>query len=143
MKKIFTLALSSLFVVAAMAADRRPTVTIQSSRNYQIVIDGKSYSTSFGGAMTVPYLSQGYHTIKVYSSMGGRTFFFGRRQKMLDASSFVLRNNDIAIKIDMFGNIQVKELKGWDRDDHDRGRNDRDKDWNQNDRGRDHDGRNF
>lgn len=139
MKKIFTLILSSLFVVAAMAADRRPVVTVQSSKNYQIMIDGKSYSTSFGGSMTIPYLSQGYHTIKVYSGMG-RTFFFGRRSRMLDQSSFFLRNNDINIRIDMFGNISIKELRGWDRDDHDRGRNDND--WNKGDRGRDHD-RNF
>src|SRR4029079_1885402 len=143
MKKIFTLVLSSLFVVAAMAADRRPTVTIQSGKNYQIVIDGKSFSTSFGGSMTVPYLSQGYHTIQVYSSMG-RTFFMGRRSRMLDQSSFVLRNNDINIRIDMFGNISVKELKGgWDRDDHDRGRNDRNNDWNRDDQGRDRQHKNF
>ena len=140
MKKIFTLVFASLFTVAAMAADRRPTVIVQSSKNYQIVIDGKSYSTSFGGSMTVPYLSQGYHTIQVYSSMG-RTFFMGRRSKMLDQSSFVLRSNDINISIDMFGNISVKELKGWDRDDH--GRNDRDNNWNKDDQGRDRQHKNF
>ena len=61
---------------------------------------------------------------------------------MLDASSFVLRNNDIMIKVDMFGNIQIKESRGWDRDDHGRDRNDRGNDWGKDDRGRDHD-RNF
>ena len=143
MKKIFTLVLSSLFVVAAMAADRRPTVTVQSSKNFEIVIDGKSYSTSFGGDMTIPYLREGYHTIKVYSSMG-RTFFFGRRSRMLDATSFFLRDNDLNIRIDMFGNISVRELRGgWDRDDHGWGRNDRDNNWNQNDHVRDYQHRNF
>ena len=142
MKKIFTLVLASLFVVAAMAADHRPMVTVQSSQNYVIVIDGKSYSPSFGEMMTIPYLREGYHTIKVFSGMG-RNYFFGRRSRMLDASSFFLRDNDINIRVDMFGNIQIRELRGrgWDRDDHDRGRNGND--WNKGDRGRDRQHRNF
>lgn len=139
MKKIFTLVFASLFTVAAMAADRNPSVTVQSSKKYEIVIDGKSYFSSFG-TMSIPYLHEGYHTVKVYSSMG-RGFFF-RKKKMLDASSFVLRNNDIMINVDFLGNIQVKESRGWDKDDHGWGKNDRDN-GRGNDQGRDRGHRNF
>jgi hypothetical protein len=146
MKKIFTLVFASLFTVVAMAADRRPSVTVQSSKSYEIVIDGKSYFSSFG-SMSIPYLSQGSHTVKVYATSMGRGSFFKKNKRMLDASSFVLRNNDITINVDMFGNIQVNESRGWDRNDNNWGKNDRDdkgrNDQGRNDQGRDRQHRNF
>ena len=45
MKKIFTLVAATLFTVAVFAADRRPSVTVQTNKNYEIQIDGKSYFT--------------------------------------------------------------------------------------------------
>jgi len=141
MKKFFTLIFASLFVIAAMAADRRPTVTLMSSKKYEVVIDGRSYLTdgrnyfnSNDGMITIPYLRPGYHTVKVYS-LNNRRGFFGMFKRMTDASSFVLRNNDIDIRIDMLGNIKIKEDRGWDRNDRDH-RNGRDNDWGRDD----HDG---
>ena len=149
MKKIFTLIFASLFVVAAMAADHRPTVTVMSSKKYEVVIDGRSYLTdgksyfnSNGGMITIPYLRPGYHTVKVYS-INNRRGFFGMFKRMTDASSFVLRNNDIDIRIDIFGNIRIKEDRGWDRNHRDRrwDRNDHDNDCGTDDHDRNRDGR--
>jgi hypothetical protein len=47
MKKIFTLLTGILITLVTFAADR-PTVTLRSTRNYEIVIDGKSYFSQNG-----------------------------------------------------------------------------------------------
>jgi hypothetical protein len=130
MKKIFTLALASLFTVAVFAADRRPSVTIQANRNYELVIDGKSYISSNGGMMSIGNLRDGYHTVTVYSMNQG--FFRKMIKRQLSSSSFMLRGNDINILVDQFGRIQVKEDlrfrnnrngRGWDDKDYGRDNN--------------------
>lgn len=126
MKKIFTLTLGVLFAVALMAADRRPVVTVNSSKNYKIVIDGRSY---FGSDLTINlnHLSGGRHSIKVFEMKKG---FYERREKLVGATTFFVDRKDIVISIDWFGNIQIKEKRGYrrfgndDRHGNDRDRND-------------------
>jgi len=134
MKKIFTLMLASLFSVALFAADRRPSVTIQSSRNYEIVIDGKSYFSNINGFMNLGNMRDGRHTITVYKVKDQG--LFRKSRKMVSASAFTVRHNDIKILVDFFGKIQVTESRsrndrgGWDQNgrydnDHDMERQDR------------------
>ncbi|MEQ1678351.1 MAG: hypothetical protein ABL876_16755 [Chitinophagaceae bacterium] len=129
MKKIFTLTLGVLFAVALMAADRRPVVTVNSSKNYKIVIDGRSY---FGSDLTINLnnLSGGRHFIKVFEMKRG---FYERREKLVGATTFFVDRKDIVISIDWFGNILIKEKKTYrrfgndyrdDRRGNDRDRND-------------------
>ena len=65
MKKIFTLVLGLMFTVAMFAADRRPTVTVTSTKRYAIVIDGKQYFTN-GNTISISSLFNGRHDVKVY-----------------------------------------------------------------------------
>lgn len=115
MKKIFTLAIASLLTVAAFAADRRASVTVQTSRNFEVVIDGKSYSGNGFGSLNIANLRDGYHTVTIYDARRG---FFKRSKRAISITSFMLRGNDINIFVDMFGKVQVNEVKtqkGWDK----------------------------
>lgn len=129
MKKIFTLIAGMLFAATLFAADRRPVVKINSSKNYKIVIDGKAY---FGNNNTISLdrFNGGRHTIKVFEMKRG---YFGGREKLVSSSIFMVNRNDVVINIDWFGNISIREKKNYRRF----GDNDRDDDWND----RDHDRR--
>ncbi|HEV7782156.1 MAG TPA: hypothetical protein VGO58_12870 [Chitinophagaceae bacterium] len=123
MKKIFTLFAGLLMSVALFAADRRPVVTVKKAMNYKIVIDGRSY---FDNDMTMKLsnLQYGRHTIKVYEIKKG----LFARERMVAAAAFKLDRDDVTIKIDRFGKIDIKEKdndRGWNgrddrRDDHNR-----------------------
>ena len=132
MKKIFTLIAATVLTVASFAADRRPVVTLKSSRNYEIVIDGRSYLSN-SGIMDLSNIRMGQHTIKVYEVSRGRGIglFFGRMKKLVDASTFFLRNKDVDINIDFRGQIRITEDRF--------GRDHRGSDWD-NGYGRDKDG---
>lgn len=129
MKKIFTLIAGMLFAATLFAADRRPVVKINSSKNYKIVIDGKAY---FGNNNTISLdrFNGGRHTIKVFEMKRG---YFGGREKLVSSSIFMVNRNDVVINIDWFGNISIREKKNYRHF----GDNDRDDDWND----RDHDRR--
>jgi hypothetical protein len=130
MKKIFTLVAGMLLTAAVFAADRKPMVTINSSKNYKIVIDGKSY---FGDNLTLrldDYFKRS-HTIKVFEMRRG---FYVKGERLVDVATFQIDRNDVAITIDRFGNIRIREMKGHGRFGKD-DKNGRD-DWN--DKGDDH-----
>lgn len=122
MKKIFTLLSGLLLTAAVFAADRRPTLTVTSEKNYKIVIDGKTY---FSSNMTIR-LSDLYrgrfdsrHSIQVYEMRKG---FFMNRERLVASTSFFVSNKDILISIDRLGRINVKEMRTsnrFDRDYHD------------------------
>jgi hypothetical protein len=121
MKKLFTLSLGLLIAAAMFAADRRPDVTITSMKKYEIVVDGRSYQAG-DRTMNLDDLRNGRHTIQVYEP--GRGFSFFRRKNLVSSSAFQLRNLDVNITIDRFGNISIREDKygrndqrGWN-DDH-------------------------
>lgn len=144
MKKIFTLFAGLLMTVALFAADRRPTITVSSDKNYKIVIDGKAYFGSYINIRPEDFCGNrfdGRHSIQVFEMRRG---FWNSRERMVASSSFFLSNRDILIKIDWFGNIRFREMGGhrrYDRyDDYDR--RDRDFDRRDNDqRDRDFDRR--
>src|SRR5690242_4870960 len=112
MKKIFTLFAGLLMAAAVFAADRRPVVMLNSSRNYKIVIDGRSY---FGGSQTIAldnFYGSRMHSIKVYEIRRGNLTFgalgslFGR-ERLIDASTFQMGRNDVMINIDFRGQISI------------------------------------
>lgn len=123
MKKIFTLFAATLFTVALFAADRKPIVTVKASKNYEIVIDGKSYFSS-NSTMNLSSIRRGQHSIKVYEV---NKSWYRKFKKLVSASSFQLRNNDVSISVNYRGQISITEYrfdrgrwndqKGNDRDD--------------------------
>lgn len=124
MKKIFTLAFGLMLTVAMFAADRKPTVTVTTARKYEILIDGKRIQSDYGSTISISSLFNGRHDVKVYSM---KPSFFMRSKKLVASSSFQLRNNDVQITIDRFGQIQIAESRSG-RDRNDRNWNDRDSD---------------
>lgn len=110
MKKIFTLFAGLLMAAAVMAADRGPSVTIRSNKNYKIVIDGKNY---FGSSTTLRLfnLSNGMHSIKVFEMRKG---LFVKGEKLVSSSIFKVGKRDIAITVDQFGRIDISKKRGND-----------------------------
>ncbi|TMI85854.1 MAG: hypothetical protein E6H10_01815 [Bacteroidetes bacterium] len=112
MKKIFTLVLGLMCTVAMFAADRRPTVTVTSAKTFEIVIDGRHYMPNYGNTVSISNLFNGGHNIQVYQVRPG---FLMRSKRIVASSSFQLRNNDVQINVDRFGQLQIIQ-SGFGRD---------------------------
>ncbi len=122
MKKIFTL-LAATFITLVTFADNRPRVTIRATKNYEIVIDGKSYFTNHGNVYNIPNLYSGKHTVRVFEV---NRYMFRTTRRLVSSSSFRLNKKDVAITVDQRGNLRITESKyGKDFDRNDR----RDNDW--------------
>ena len=146
MKKIFTMCLGLALTAAVFAADRKPDVTIISTKKYEIVVDGRTYYSN-SRMMNIDNLRNGRHTIQVYDMSSNRGFSIFQRKRLVASKAFQLRNNDVKITIDRFGQLSITEdrfgrdnkysndNRGWD--DH----NSRDQQDDHN--GRDSRGRNF
>jgi len=139
MKKLLTLAVVSFLTIAAMAADRYPSVTVKSRRSdFQIVVDGRTYSNGFyrnDNTIRLDRMNRGMHRIQVFERTRG---LFGSRMRLVSSKNFFVRNDDLRITVDRSGYINVDEVgygRGRDRNynDRDRDRDDRNRDWNDND----------
>jgi hypothetical protein len=126
MKTVLTFVAGLLLTLTTMAADSRPpSVVIKSNRNYEVVIDGRTYRND--NTIRLDRMRPGMHTIKVYERGRG---FFGR-MRLVSAKNFFVRNNDLRITVSYNGFVNIDERR-YDR----RGR-DNDRDWGRNDgRGR-------
>lgn len=138
MKKIFTLMAGLFLTLAVMAADRGPDLTVRMSRNYKVVIDGRTFYSN-GSTLRINYLPKGFHTIQVFEVRNNG--FFGQRQKMINASNFRMGKEDIKIFIDQSGRINILKDKEYRRFDKSDERTWENRDWN--DRSRDNDDRQY
>ena len=126
MKTILTFAAGLLLTLSTMAADRPPSVTIKSNRNFEVVVDGRTYRND--NSIRLDRMRPGVHTIKVYERSRG---LFGRT-RLVSAKNFFVRNNDLRITVNYSGYVDIDEKRldrrgrGWDDNDRDRDRNDRD-----------------
>ena len=127
MKTILTFAAGLLLTLSTMAADRPPSVTIKSNRNYEVVIDGRTYRND--NTIRIDRMRPGMHSIKVYERSRG---LFGR-MRLVSAKNFFVRNNDLRITVNYSGYVDIDE-KRLDR---------RDRCWDDNDRGRDRNDRDY
>ena len=123
MKTILTFAAGLLLTLSTMAADRPPSVTIKSNRNYEIVVDGRTYRND--NSIRLERMRPGVHTIKVYERSRG----LFSRVRLVSAKNFFVRNNDLRITVNYSGYVDIDERgynnrrdRGWDGND----RNDRD-----------------
>jgi len=123
---------------AVFAADRKPDVTIIAMKKYEIVVDGRAYFSN-NKIMNIDNLRNGRHTIQVYE-MSNRGFSIFKRKQLVTSKSFQLRNNDVKIMIDRFGQLTITEDR-FGRDDKYGNNN---KDWDDHDHnGRDNRGNKF
>ena len=131
MKTVLTFVAGLLLTLTTMAADRPPSVTIKSHRNFEIVIDGRTYRND--NTIRLDWMRPGMHSIKVYERGRG---FFGR-MRLVSAKNFYVRNNDLRITVGFNGYVNIDERR-YDRRDRNWDRNDRgydnDRDWDRHDR---------
>ena len=126
MKTILTFAAGLLLTLSTMAADRPPSVTIKSNRNFEVVVDGRTYRND--NSIRLDRMRPGMHTIKVYERTRG---LFGR-VRLVSAKNFFVRNNDLRITVNYSGYVDIDEKRldrrgrGWD--------DDNDRSWDANDR---------
>ena len=132
MKTILTFAAGLLLTLSTMAADRPPSVTIKSNRNFEVVVDGRNYRND--NTIRLDRMRPGMHSIQVYERSRG---FFGR-MRLVSAKNFFVRNNDLRITVNYSGYVAIDERGGYDR--RDRGWDDNDRNGDRNDR--DYDSRN-
>ena len=125
MKTILTFAAGLLLTLSTMAAGRPPSVTIKSNRNFEVVVDGRTYRND--NSIRLDRMRPGMHTIKVYERTRG---LFGR-VRLVSAKNFFVRNNDLRITVNYSGYVDIDE-KRLDR--RDRGWDNNDRGWDSNDR---------
>ena len=127
MKTILTFAAGLLLTLSTMAADRPPSVTIKSNRNFEVVVDGRPDRND--NSIRLDRMRPGVHTIKVYERSRG---IFGR-MRLVSAKNFFVRNSDVRITVNYAWYVDIDE----------RGNNRRGRDWDDNDRGRDRNDRDY
>lgn len=141
MKKISLFILSSLLAVVLFAAGRQPMVTVNTSNDYEVMIDGTYYK----GNNTIPNLSQGTHSVQVYQAKRG---LLGKRRTLVSTSSFQVRDNDVKIFVDANGQLRINESGNSNRserrnrtndDNERRNRTGDDNDWRNSGSNRNHD----
>jgi hypothetical protein len=130
MKTVLTFVAGLLLTLTTMAADSRPpSVTIKSNRNYEVVVDGRTYRNN--NTIRLDRMQKGVHSIKVYERSRG---IFGR-MRLVSAKNFIVRNDDLRITVGYNGYVNIDERRDYGRD--------RDRDWNSNDRDRDWNDRDY
>lgn len=111
MKKISTLFIGSLFSLSMLAYDgsRLSISSPGTSTELKIEIDGRSFSMK-NNSITLSYLAEGRHNVKIYHDKKRGGFGFGKREDVLYQSSiFLKRGYHLDITINRFGKIMTDE----------------------------------
>ena len=111
MKKISTLLLSSLFSLSLLAYDgsRLSISSPGTNTELKIEIDGRKFSMK-NNSITLSYLAEGRHNVKIYRDRKRGGFGFGKREDVLYQSSiFLKRGYHLDITINRFGKIMTDE----------------------------------
>jgi len=112
MKTILTLIAFFSISSVALAGEKHPSVTVTSTGEYKIVIDGKQFNNEKKVALSD--LKKGTHYIDVWKKKKG---LFGSKYKLVSSKQFELANKDLDIDVNFSGYITIgKQGKGWDGD---------------------------
>lgn len=113
MKTIITLIAFGLVSTTALAGSKNPSLTVTSSGEYVIIIDGKRYEHE--KRILVTGLGKGIHYIDVFKKKKG---LFGSKYRLVSSKQFEMPNNkDLLIDINASGYITIgKQGEGWDGD---------------------------
>jgi hypothetical protein len=112
MKKIFTLLLSSLFSLSILAFDgsRLSISAPATSTELKIEIDGRKF-TMKNNSLTVGYLGEGRHDVKIFKEAKRRNGNFGRREIVYQNSVFLKRGFHLDITVNRFGKVLIDERR--------------------------------
>ena len=112
MKTIFTLIAFISISSVALAGEKHPSVTVTSTGEFKIVVDGKQFNND--KKISLNGLQKGTHYIDVWKKKKG---LFGSKYKLVSSKQFELVNKDLDIDVNFSGYITIgKQGKGWDGD---------------------------
>ena len=112
MKTIFTLITFISISSVALAGEKHPSVTVTSTGEFKIVVDGKQFNND--KKISLDGLQKGKHYIDVWKKKKG---LFGTKYKLVSSKQFELANKDLDIDVNFSGYITIgKQGKGWDGD---------------------------
>lgn len=112
MKTLFTIIALSFMSSVVLAGEKHPSVTVTSTGEFKIVIDGKQYNNEKKISLTD--LEKGVHYIDVWKKRKG---LFGSKYKLVSSKQFELGNKDLDIDVNFSGYITIgKQGEGWDGD---------------------------
>jgi hypothetical protein len=112
MKKIFTLLLSSLFSLSLLAFDgsRLSISSIATSSELKVEVDGRQYSMK-NNSITIGYLAEGRHDVKIFKEAKRTRGNFGRREIVYDKSVFLKKGFHLDITVNRFGKVLIDERR--------------------------------
>ena len=112
MKTILTLITFISISSVALAGEKHPSVTVTSTGEFKIVIDGKQFNNE--KKVSLNDLQKGTHYIDVWKKKKG---LFGSKYKLVSSKQFELASKDLDIDVNFSGYITIgKQGKGWDGD---------------------------
>lgn len=112
MKKISTLLVSSLFSLSLLAFDgsRLSISATGTAAELKIEIDGRQM-TMKNNTITVGYLGEGRHDVKIYKEARRSRNNFGRREIIYSNTIFLKRGFHLDITVNRFGKVLVDEAR--------------------------------
>lgn len=113
MKKIFTLLLSSLFSLSLLAYDgsRLSISSTGTSTELKIEIDGRKF-TMKNNSITVGYLADGRHSIKIFREKKKGKISFGKKEEVIYQDMiFLKRGFHLDITVNRFGKVMTDERR--------------------------------
>jgi len=112
MKRFFTLLLSSLFSLSLLAFDgsRLSISAPGTSAELKVEIDGRKF-TMKNNSITVGYLGEGRHDVKIFKERKRNGFGFGRREIVYHNTIYLKRGFHLDITINRFGKVMVDERR--------------------------------
>jgi len=112
MKKISTLLLSSLFSLSLLAFDgsRLSISATGSASELKIEVDGRKITLK-DNSITLGYLGEGRHDIKIYREAKRSRGNFGRREIVYSNTVLLKRGFHLDITINRFGKVLVDECR--------------------------------
>ena len=112
MKTFFTLIAFISISSVALAGEKHPSVTVTSTGEFKIVVDGKQFNND--KKISLNGLQKGTHYIDVWKKRKG---LLGSKYKLVSSKQFELANKDLGIDVNFSGYITIgKQGKGWDGD---------------------------
>jgi len=112
MKKISTLLLSSLFSLSLLAFDgsRLSISATGSASELKIEVDGRKITLK-DNSITLGYLGEGRHDVKIYREAKRSRGNFGRREIVYSNTVLLKRGFHLDITINRFGKVLVDECR--------------------------------
>jgi len=111
MKKISTLFISSLFSLSLLAYDgsRLSISSPGTSTELKIEVDGRKFSMK-NNSITLSYLDEGRHSIKIYRDRKKGGFGFGKREEIVFQNTIFLKKGfHLDITVNRFGKVMTDE----------------------------------